>query len=131
MPAVTGLGEAAAPTETVGALLPIVTEAVPWRLEPESVAVTVKGPPALPPAVKSPPASIVPPPLTVQPNVGCDAIGWPNWSSSVGVKACVAFGATVGKPGLTQMLVACCCTGTTTWLVTVRPSWSVTVTRKV
>ena len=71
---------------------------------------------------------MVPPPLTIQANAGCEAIGSPNWSSSVAVKACVAFGSTVADAGLTVTLLASCSTGTTTWLVTVRPSWSVTVT---
>ena len=92
---------------------------------------TVNGPPPVPPAVKSPLPSIVPPPLAVQVNAGCEPMGSPNWSLSVAANACVAFGSTVADVGLTVTLLACCCTGTTTWLVTVRPSWSVTLTRTV
>ena len=131
VPVVTGFGEAAAAVATVGALLLTVTEPVPWRLEPESAAVTVKGPPAVPPAVKTPLESTMPPPLTLHVKVGCDAIAAPNWSFRLAVNACVPFGATVADAGLTATLVACCCTGTTTELVTVTPSWSATVTWKV
>src|SRR2546430_5217456 len=70
VPVVTGLGDAAAATAMVGALFWIVTLAEPGRPEPGSVAVMVKGPPALPPAVKSPLESMVPPPLTSQVKVG-------------------------------------------------------------
>ena len=73
---------------------------------------------------------MVPPPA-VQPKAGCDAIAFPNWSFTVALNACVAFGSTVVEPGLTVTLVACWSTVTTTVLVTVRPSWSVTVARKV
>ena len=131
VPVVTGFGDPAAATATVGASFWIVTLAVAWRPDPESVAVTVKGPPPLAPAVKSPLESTVPPPFTVQPKVGCEAIASPNWSLSVALKACVAFGSTVADAGLTATLVACWSTGTTTELVTVRPSWSVTLTWKV
>ena len=131
VPVVTGFGEAAAAVATVGALLLTVTEPVPWRLEPESAAVTVKGPPAVPPAVKRPLESTVPPALTLHVKVGCDAIAAPNWSFRLAVNACVPFGATAADAGLTATLVACCCTGTTTELVTVTPSWSATVTWKV
>src|SRR5439155_19510319 len=105
-PVVTGLGEAPAATATVGASFWMVMLAVLWRPEAGSVAVTVNGPPPEPPAVKSPAASMVPPPLTIQANAGCEAIGSPNWSSSVAVKACVAFGSTVADAGLTVTLLA-------------------------
>src|SRR5437016_2731861 len=49
-----------------------VTFAVP--LMPLLAAEMVNGPPAVLPAVKSPLALTVPPPLTDQVNVGCDAI---------------------------------------------------------
>src|SRR5712691_12187667 len=104
VPVVTGLGDAAAATATVGASFWIVTLAVAWRPDPESAAVTVNGPPQLPPAVKRPLESTVPPALTVQPKVGCDAIASPNWSLSAAVKACVAFGSTVADAGLTATL---------------------------
>src|SRR5207249_11460753 len=90
VPVVTGFGDPAAATATVGASFWIVTLAVAWRPDPESAAVTVKGPPPLAPAVKSPLASTAPPPLTVQPNAGWDAIGTPTWSVSVAVEAGVA-----------------------------------------
>ena len=92
VPAVTGFGDAAAALAIVGASFWIVTLAVPWRPEPASVAVTVNGPPPVLPAVKSPLASIAPPPLTIQVNAGCEAIALPNWSSSVAVKARAPFG---------------------------------------
>src|SRR5207249_11535053 len=60
-----------------------------------------------------------------------DAIAAPNWSFRLAANACVPLGATVADAGLTTTLVACCCTGTTTELVTVTPSWSATVTWKV
>jgi hypothetical protein len=53
-----------------------VTLAVPVTLP--LVAVTVKGPPAVEPAVNKPEALMLPPPLTDQVNVGCGFIGWPN-----------------------------------------------------
>src|SRR5207245_4343923 len=105
VPVVTGFGEAAAALAMVGASFWMVTLAVPWRPEPGSVAVTVKGPPPLAPAVKSPLGSMLPPPA-VQPNAGCDVIAFPNWSFSVAAKACVAFGSIVAEPGLTVTLVA-------------------------
>ena len=67
---------AAAAVATVGAVFPTVTLAVPLR--PPPVAVTVYGPPVVFPAVKRPAALIVPPPLTVHVNVGCDASATPN-----------------------------------------------------
>ena len=51
VPLVTGFGEAAAAVAMVGASFWMLTLAVPWTPEPGSVAVTVKGPPPLPPAV--------------------------------------------------------------------------------
>jgi hypothetical protein len=53
-----------------------VTLVVPLTLP--LVAVTVKGPPAVLPAVKSPLLLIVPPPLTVQVKLGCGDMGLPN-----------------------------------------------------
>ena len=53
-----------------------VTLAVPLTLP--LVAVTVKGPPAVAPAVNKPEVLIVPPPLTDQVKVGCGLIGLPN-----------------------------------------------------
>ena len=44
------------------------------------------------------------------------------------MKACVAFGSTVADAGLTVTLVGDCWTSTVTWLVVLKPSWSVTVT---
>src|SRR5689334_17600757 len=45
---------------------PVVTETLVVPLCPPRDAVTVKGPPALPPAVKRPLELMLPPPLTVQ-----------------------------------------------------------------
>ncbi len=59
-----------------GGALVTVTLAVPFTLPLD--AVTVKGPPALEPAVNKPDELIVPPPLAVQLNVGCGLSGWPN-----------------------------------------------------
>src|SRR3989442_8026289 len=95
VPVVTGFGDPAAATATVGASFWIVTLAVAWRPDPESVAVTVKGPPPLAPAVKSPLESTVPPPLTVQPKVGCEIIALPNWFLTVALNAGLPFGPTV------------------------------------
>jgi hypothetical protein len=53
-----------------------VTLAVPLTVP--LVAITVKGPPAVEPAVNRPPVVIVPPPLTDQVNGGRGVIGWPN-----------------------------------------------------
>src|SRR5207244_218053 len=119
VPVATGFGDAAAATAIVGPPFWIVTLAVPWTPEPGSLAVTVKGPPALPPAVKRPLVSMAPPPVTVQLKVGCEAMAMANWSLSVAVNACVAFGSTVADAGLTVTLLGCCATGTTTWHLTV------------
>ena len=59
-----------------GGRLVTVTLAVPFTLP--LAAVTVKGPPAVEPAVNKPDALIVPPPLTNQVNVGCGLNGLPN-----------------------------------------------------
>ena len=59
-----------------GGGLVTVTLAVPLTLP--LAAVTVKGPPAVEPAVNSPEALMVPPPLTDQLNVGWGLIGLPN-----------------------------------------------------
>ena len=53
-----------------------VTLAVPLTLP--LAALTVYGPPAALPAVKSPLLLIVPPPLTVQLKLGCGTMGLPN-----------------------------------------------------
>ena len=53
-----------------------VTLAVPFRVP--LVAVTVKGPPAVEPAMNKPDELMVPPPLTDQVNAGCGLIGLPN-----------------------------------------------------
>src|SRR5262249_19076600 len=63
--------------------------------------------------------------------VGCDGMAAPNWSYSTAVNACVPLGSTVAVGGLTVTVVACCCTSTTTWLGTVWPSSSATVTWNV
>ena len=71
-------GETAMVVSTGGAgagSVETVTFAVPDTLP--SVAVTVKGPPSVAPAVNSPAWSMVPP-LTLQ--VGVVAMGLPNWS---------------------------------------------------
>src|SRR5579862_6677269 len=72
---VTGLGVAFAAVAIVGALLVTVKLAVP-DLSPVA-AVTVKGPPAAAPAVKSPAELTLPPPDTVQVNAGCDTSAAP------------------------------------------------------
>src|SRR5438132_13699159 len=77
----------------------IVTPAIP--LTPPLEAVTVKGPPAVPPAVKSPLVLMLPPPLTVQLNDGWAASATPNWSGAVAVNCCVAPVDTVALDGLT------------------------------
>src|SRR2546430_1954059 len=71
------------------------------------------------------------PPAAVQPNAGCDAIAFPNWSFTVALKACVAFGSIVAEPGLPVALVAGWSTVTTPVLVGVGPSWRVTVAWRV
>ena len=71
------------------------------------VAVTVKGPPALEPAVKSPDdGPIEPPPLTDQVNEGCELSGWPNWSLPVAMNCCVAPVWTVAEAGDTVIDVS-------------------------
>ena len=74
-------GETVIVVRTGGAVT--VTLAVPLTLP--LAAVTVKGPPAVEPAVNKPAASIVPPPVTDHVNVGCGLIGLPNWSRPVAV----------------------------------------------
>ena len=55
-----------------------ITTTLAMALTVPLVAVTVKGPPAVVPAVNDPDALIIPPPLTDQVNAGCGVIGWPN-----------------------------------------------------
>jgi hypothetical protein len=63
---------------TVITRLTIVTVTLAVPLTPPLAAVTVNGPPAVLPAVKSPLLLIVPPPLTVQLKLGCGTRGLPN-----------------------------------------------------
>ena len=72
----TGFGFAAAACATAGGASLIVTVAV--ALNGPNVAVTVNGPPAAAPAMKSPLWLITPPPLTANANCGCTDIGLPN-----------------------------------------------------
>jgi hypothetical protein len=74
-------------TKSGGGLV-TVTLAVPSL--PPLDAVTVKGPPAVAPAVNSPDWLIEPPPLTDQLNAGCELKGWPNWSLAVALNGCDA-----------------------------------------
>ena len=67
---------AVGPEVITGGVFVTVTLAVP--LTPPLAAVTVYGPPAVLPAVKSPLPLIVPPPLTVQVKTGCDSRALPN-----------------------------------------------------
>src|SRR2546425_516109 len=71
-----GVGEAVAAVGGGGGWLGMVTLAVPI-LAP-LVAVTVKGPPELAPAVNRPEEEIVPPPLTDQVKIGWLASAAPN-----------------------------------------------------
>jgi hypothetical protein len=80
-----------------------VTLAVPWRLP--LVAVMVKGPPAVVPAVNRPLELIVPPPLVVQVKAGCAVSAVPNWSRPEAVNCCVAYVLIVALAGETTMLV--------------------------
>ena len=80
-----------------------VTLAVP--LTPPLAAVTVYGPPAVLPALKSPLPPIVPPPLTVQVKTGWDARTAPNWSDALAVKVWVPAAATEVEGGATLMPV--------------------------
>jgi hypothetical protein len=57
------------------------------------------------PAVNRPFASIVPPPVTVQVNVGWVGKAVANWSRAVAPNCCVARGATEVLAGDTTMLV--------------------------
>ena len=63
-------------SEKSGGTLVTVTLALPLTLP--LAAVTVKGPPAVAPAVNKPAAEMPPPPLTDQVNVGWGLIGLPN-----------------------------------------------------
>jgi hypothetical protein len=65
-------------TESVKLAGTLVTVTLALPLTLPLLAVTVKGPPALAPAVNKPVALMVPPPLTVHVNVGCGLMGWPN-----------------------------------------------------
>ncbi len=80
-----------------------VTLAVPLTLP--LAAVTVKGPPAVEPAVNSPLELIVPPPLTDQVKVGCGFSGLPVWSLAVAVNCCVPPVTTEAEDGETVMLL--------------------------
>ncbi len=127
----TGDGVALAATAIVGGSLTTVTSAVPESPDPESLAVTVNGPPLVAAAVNSPAPSIDPPPFTAHENVGCDAIGSSNWSRRDAANPCVAFWCTVAKGGATVTVAAVWVTVTVTESVAVRPPWSVTVTWNV
>jgi hypothetical protein len=59
-------------------LLAVVTATLAVPLTPPLAAVTVYGPPAVLPAVKSPLLLIVPPPLTVQVKLGWGDMALPN-----------------------------------------------------
>lgn len=89
--------------KSAGALV-TVTLAVP-NAEP-LVAVTVKGPPAVAPAVNRPLAEMVPPPLLDQLNSGCGDMGWPNWSRAVAVNCCVPPDCTDALAGVTVIDVS-------------------------
>ena len=80
-----------------------VTLAEPLRLP--LVAFTVKGPPAVVPAVNKPEVLIVPPPLTDQVKAGCGLTGWLNWSKPVAVNCCVPPVATDALVGETVIVV--------------------------
>jgi hypothetical protein len=80
-----------------------VTLAVPLTVP--LVAITVKGPPAVEPAVNRPPVLIVPPPLTDQVNAGCGVIGWPNWSTPVAENCAVLPVWTEALAGATVIVV--------------------------
>ena len=94
---VTGFGDAVAGTATNGALFVTVTVAV--ALAVPDVAVTVNGPPAVSPAVKTPAVSMVPPPLMLQ--VIGNAV--PNWSVAFPVNVLVPRTETVAVVGVTVM----------------------------
>src|SRR6185436_8210119 len=95
-----------------------VTWAVP--LTAPLVAVTVWGPPAVPPAVKRPAVSMVPPPETIQVKLGWLVSAVVNWSCAVAVNCWVAFVATLALAGATTMLVSVWETVMVTGDVTVR-----------
>src|SRR4051794_27882006 len=98
------------------------TDAVP--LVVPLVAVTVKGPPAVAPAVKSPFASMAPPPDTVQVKAGAGEMAVPNWSFAVAVNGCVPLVATLAVGGATVTVVSVATTVTATDEVTNRPAVS-------
>jgi hypothetical protein len=102
-----------------------VTAALPWTAP--AVAVTVYGPPAVAPAVKSPEAPTVPPPVVAQAKVGCGRIAAPNWSRALAASCRLASTATLALAGETATLVAVWLTATPTLLVTDWPSASVIV----
>jgi hypothetical protein len=94
-----------------------VTCAVP--LLPPLAAVTVNGPPAVAPAVKSPAVLIVPPPETVHVKVGWLVSVAPNWSFPLAVNCWVPPAATLAVAGVTVTLVRVCDTVIETDEVTV------------
>ncbi len=100
-----------------GATIATVTEAVP-KMEPDW-ALTVKGPPAVPPAVKSPELLMVPPPVTDQLNPR--VIGWLNWFIAKALNCWVRPVGTVTDDGVTVMEVRVELTVTVTALVAVSP----------
>jgi hypothetical protein len=107
---------------------PVVTVTVAVLLWPPLEAVTVYGPPAALPAVKSPLGLIVPPPVTVHANPGWVANAVPNWSLALAVNCWVAPLPTLALAGDTAMLVAVWVTVILTLLVTVPFAWSLIVT---
>jgi hypothetical protein len=124
---ITGLGVALAEVTMVGGP-ETTTCAVPVR--PDDVAVTVKGPPLAGPAVKTPAAEMVPPPETLHVTPG-EVMGWPNWSLTDAVNACVAPDNTVAIAGETETAVGAWFTVTVTLLTAVWFAASRTVTVKV
>ena len=105
-----------------------VTLAVPLTLPLD--AVTVKGPPAVAPAVNNPDALMVPPPFTDQAKVGCGLIGLPNWSNPVAVNCCLPPVATEALLGATVIVVKTGAAVTVTLAVPLTPPLAAAVTVK-
>src|SRR4051812_36582868 len=83
------------------AIAPLVTTKLAVPVLPPPDAVTVNGPPTIAPAVNRPVPLIVPPPLTLQLNVGWLPIGSPNWSVSAALNCLVPLGTTPALDGVT------------------------------
>ena len=88
---------------TTGTVGGTVTEMLAWVFKLPAETFTWTFP--MPLAVNSPELLIVPPPMTCQLKLGCEAIALPNWSSAAAVNCRVVRLASDIMPGVTPRLV--------------------------